>query len=94
MRLPTYLEHFNFVSISTTDANNVTAFPPFVVSINGMVKSAQETMNQVSDTIVHLETEMKTNEEYKSKVVHGTVKLPINTSPSYDLPDEFRKRLC
>ena len=39
-------------------------------AINGMVKSAQETMNQVSDTIVHLETEMKTNEEYKSKVVH------------------------
>ena len=27
-------------------------------------------MNQVSDTIERLETELKTNEEYKSKVVH------------------------
>jgi YbbR domain-containing protein len=35
-----------------------------------MVKSAQETVNQVSDTIGRLETELKTNEEYKSKVVH------------------------
>jgi hypothetical protein len=32
MLLSRYLEHFNFVSISTTDASNVTAFPPFVVS--------------------------------------------------------------
>jgi hypothetical protein len=35
-----------------------------------MVKSAEATMYQVSDTIVHLETELKTNEEYKSKVIH------------------------
>ena len=35
-----------------------------------MVKSAKVTMNQVSDTIGHLETELKTNEEYKSKVIH------------------------
>ena len=28
------------------------------------------TMNQVSDLIGHLETELKTNEEYKSKVIH------------------------
>ena len=39
-------------------------------AINGMVKSAEATMNQVSDTIGHLETELKTNEEYKSKIVH------------------------
>jgi hypothetical protein len=39
-------------------------------AINGMVMSAKATMNQVSDTIGHLETELKTNEEYKSKVVH------------------------
>ena len=26
-------------------------------------------MNQVSDTIGHLETELKTNEEYKTKVI-------------------------
>jgi hypothetical protein len=37
--------------------------------INGMVKSAKVTMNQVSNTIGHLETELKTNEEYKSKVI-------------------------
>ena len=40
-------------------------------AINSMVKSAQETMNQVSDTIGRLEAELKTNEEYKSKVVHA-----------------------
>ena len=34
-----------------------------------MVKSAKVTMNQVSDTIRHLETELKTTEEYKSKVI-------------------------
>jgi hypothetical protein len=34
-----------------------------------MVKSAKVTMNQVSNTIGHLETELKTNEEYKSKVI-------------------------
>jgi hypothetical protein len=39
-------------------------------AINGMVKSAKATMNQVSDTIGHLETELKTNEKYKSKVIH------------------------
>ena len=38
-------------------------------TINGMVKSAEATMNQVSDTIGHLETELKTNEEYKTKVI-------------------------
>ena len=30
-------------------------------AINGMVKYAKTTMNQVSNTIVHLETELKTN---------------------------------
>ena len=39
-------------------------------AINGKVKSAEATMNRVSDTIGHLETELKTNEEYKSKVIH------------------------
>jgi hypothetical protein len=39
-------------------------------AINGMVKSAKATKNQVSNTIGRLETELKTNEEYKSKVVH------------------------
>ena len=39
-------------------------------AINGMVKSAKATITQVSDTIGHLETELKTNEEYKSKVIH------------------------
>ena len=39
-------------------------------AINGMVKSAKATMNQVSDTIGHLEIELKTNEEHKWKVVH------------------------
>ena len=39
-------------------------------AINGMVKSAKATMYQVSDTIGHLETELKTNEENKSKAVH------------------------
>jgi archaellum biogenesis ATPase FlaH len=39
-------------------------------AINEMVKSAQETMIQVSDTIGYLETELKTNEEYKSKIFH------------------------
>jgi hypothetical protein len=38
-------------------------------TINGMVKSAEATMYQVSDTIVHLETELKTNEKYKTKVI-------------------------
>jgi hypothetical protein len=38
-------------------------------AITGMVKFAKATMNQVSDTIEHLETELKTNEEYKSKVI-------------------------
>jgi hypothetical protein len=37
--------------------------------INGMVKSAKVTMNRVSNTIGHLETELKTNEEYKSRVI-------------------------
>jgi hypothetical protein len=39
-------------------------------AINGLVKSAVATITQVSDTIGHLETELKTNEEYKSKVIH------------------------
>ena len=39
-------------------------------AINGMVESAQETMNKVSDIIGHLERVLKTNEEYKSKVIH------------------------
>ena len=39
-------------------------------AINDMVKSAKATMNQVSDRIGHLETELNTNEEYKSKVIH------------------------
>ena len=38
-------------------------------TINDMVKSAEATMNQVSDTIVHLETELKTNEECKTEVI-------------------------
>ena len=39
-------------------------------AINDKVKSAEATMNRISDKIGHLETELKTNEEYKSKVVH------------------------
>ena len=38
-------------------------------AINGTIKSAEATMNQVSDTIGRLETELKTNEEYKTKVI-------------------------
>ena len=38
-------------------------------AINGMVKSAKATINQVSDTFGHLETELKTNEKYKTKVI-------------------------
>jgi hypothetical protein len=38
-------------------------------AINGMVKFAEATLSQVSGTIGHLETELKTNKEYKSKVV-------------------------
>ena len=38
-------------------------------AINGTIKSAEVTMNQVSDTIGRLETELKTNEEYKTKVI-------------------------
>ena len=38
-------------------------------AINGMVKSAKATTNQVSDTIGHLERELKTNEKYKTKVI-------------------------
>jgi alpha-ketoglutarate-dependent taurine dioxygenase len=34
-----------------------------------MVKFAEATLSQVSGTIGHLETELKTNKEYKSKVV-------------------------
>ena len=38
-------------------------------AINGTIQSAKATMNQVSDTIGHLETELKTNEEYKAKII-------------------------
>jgi hypothetical protein len=37
-------------------------------AINGMVIFAEATLSQVSGTIGHFETEVKTSEEYKSKV--------------------------
>ena len=38
-------------------------------AINGTIKFAEATMNQVERTIGRLETELKTNEEYKTKVI-------------------------
>ena len=38
-------------------------------AINGTIKYAEATMNQVSDTIGRLETELKTNEDYKAKII-------------------------
>ena len=38
-------------------------------AINGTIKSTEATMNQVERTIGRLEIELKTNEEYKTKVI-------------------------
>jgi hypothetical protein len=38
-------------------------------AINGTIECAEATMNQVERTIGHLETELKTNEEYKATVI-------------------------
>jgi phosphoribosyl-dephospho-CoA transferase len=41
----------------------------FTTAINGTIKYAEATMNQVERTIGRLEIKLKTNEEYKTKII-------------------------